>query len=457
MKKHSILLVDDDKQVLQTLKLVLSHNFEPIVAVSNPNQIYYELQKKAFDLVLLDMNFSTGVNNGNEGLFWLQEIHKYSKTTQVVMITAYGDIQLAVTAIKKGAADFIIKPWDNHELIASLHAALQMQKARAYLKKSAVNEIKNTSSQEGIIAQSKQMQAIIQLVERVAPTDANILITGENGTGKEVIARMIHQHSKRTQMPFVPVDLGSLSPTLFESELFGHKKGAFTDAKSDKAGWFKTAHKGTLFLDEIGNLPLPLQAKLLTVLQTQEVLPLGSTKAEKTDIRIICATNCNLKQTIQSGMFREDLYFRMNTIEIELPPLRQRQEDICPLAYYYLNKITNQYNKGPFTLTTDAEAALKAYVWPGNIRELIHAIERAVILSDNQELKATDFLFLKSKNKPTAGLDAEWPLTFEEIEKKAIIRALENNNGVLIEAARELGITRQTIYNKIKKYNLSER
>jgi len=458
MKHRCILLVDDDKSILRTLAMILGDHFNTIKSVSNPNQIPAELNEHKYDLVLLDMNFSAGVNSGNEGLYWLRQIKDLSYNTEVVLITAYGDIDLAVKGMKQGAADFVVKPWENKRLISTLEASLQLKAAKDKIQKldkqNKTLRAETNRQATHIVAESKAMKQVLELVKRVAPTDANVLITGENGTGKEVIAREIHRLSERSAKQFIPVDLGSLTATLFESELFGHKKGAFTDAQTDRQGRFMAADEGTLFLDEIGNIPMALQTKLLTVLQNKEVLPLGATQKETTNARVLCATNTNLQKAIQEEQFREDLYFRINTIEIAIPPLRERKEDIRPLARYFLDLYTKRYQKTSLVFEDEAEKALQNYRWPGNVRELSHAIERAVILADGNRIKASNLQF-HSEQAPVEDTADDWPLTFEEIEKMAIKRALKNNKGVLIEAARELGITRQTIYNKIKKYNLS--
>lgn len=457
MKSRSILLVDDDKSVLRTLTLILSDHYATIKSVSNPNQIPAELGQHTYDLVLLDMNFSAGVNSGNEGLYWLQQIKQTSPETEVVLITAYGDIDLAVKGMKQGAADFVVKPWENKRLLSTLAACLQLKAAKDKIQKldqkNKTLRAETNRQATHIIAQSPAMKQVLKLAERIAPTDAPVLITGENGTGKEVIAREIHRLSQRERQQFIPVDLGSLSSTLFESELFGHKQGAFTDARSDREGRFMAADGGTLFLDEIGNIPTSLQSKLLTALQNKEILPLGATHPEITNARVLCATNTDLQKAIQEERFREDLYFRINTIEITIPPLRERKEDILPLAHYFLDVYCKRYQKGTLSFHQQAEKALREYRWPGNVRELSHAIERAVILAEERTIQTSDLQFHDQQASETANMD-EWPLTFEEIEKMAIMRALKNNNGVLIEAARELGITRQTIYNKMKKYNL---
>ena len=451
-KKGKILIADDDKSILKSLKILLDEEFELVNTVSNPNLILAEYEKCDYDIVLLDMNFTAGINSGNEGIYWMNEIIKKDCCAIIILLTAYGDIDLAVKAIKQGATDFIIKPWNNDKLISTLKAAYKLRLSQKEVNKLGKEKENLTQAinkpNEKIIAESKSIKKIIDLIDKVSATDANILITGENGTGKEVLAREIHQRSAHSKHALITVDVGSISESLFESELFGHKKGAFTDAREDRAGRFEVANGSTLFLDEIGNIPLNLQSKLLTALQNRQVTPLGSNVPVPIDVRLICATNKNINELIQQGLFREDLYYRINTVEIEIPPLRDRMEDIIPLAKYFLDIYGKKYQKQGLHLGAAACDSLRQYHWPGNIRELRHAIEKAVILSTNNTLSPEDFM-LKHENKKT-----QWPLTFDEIEKKAIARALENNNGKIIDAARELGLTRQTLHNKIKKYNL---
>ncbi len=450
--KGKLLIVDDDKSILRSLKMLLDDEFEIVDTISNPNLITSDYRKENYDVVLLDMNFSAGLNTGNEGIFWLNEILKIDSHAIIIMITAYGDVDLAVKAIKAGATDFIIKPWNNEKLIYTLKSALKIRQSQ--LKIIKLDKEKDTlsaeinKSTEKIIGSSPAMSKIFELIDKVAVTDANVLILGENGTGKELIAREIHQKSKRSSKPMISVDLGTISETLFESELFGHKKGSFTDAKEDRTGRFEVADKGSLFLDEIGNIPVSLQSKLLTTLQKREIIPLGSNTPVPIDIRLISATNKNLDELIQQGLFRDDLFYRINTVQIELPPLRERQDDIIQIAEYYLKIFTNKYEKDQLKFSKSAIDSLLNYHWPGNIRELKHTIEKAVILSSGKSLQADDFILKQ------ASVKSDWPLKFEEIEKAAIKRALTNNKGVIVEAAKELGLTRQTLHNKINKYEL---
>ncbi|PLX20070.1 MAG: sigma-54-dependent Fis family transcriptional regulator [Marinilabiliales bacterium] len=452
-KNGKILIVDDDLNILKSLKILLDDEFDFIKTISNPNLLLSEYKKEAFDVVLLDMNFSAGINTGNEGIYWLNEILKIDTLATIVLITAYGDVNLAVKAMKEGASDFIIKPWNNEKLIYTLKSAIKIKQSQLKINKlskdnaSLSNEI--SKPKEKIVGSSPSMKEIFSLIDKVATTDANVLILGENGTGKELIAREIHQKSNRKLKPMINIDMGSISEFLFESELFGHKKGAFTDAKEDRIGRFEIANEGTLFLDEIGNVPFSLQSKILTAIQKQEITPVGSNYTLPINVRLITATNKNLEKLISLGTFREDLYYRINTVQVELPPLRKRKEDIIPIAEYYLKFYSAKYDKPSIEMSKDAIKALIQYQWPGNIRELRHTIEKAVILSSDMTLNANDFML---KQESTS---SEWPLKFEEIEKLAIQRALENNSGKMIDAARELGLTRQTLYNKIKKYNLT--
>lgn len=452
MQTGKILIVDDDKSILRSLEILLENEFELVKTISNPNLILSEYQKGSYDVVLLDMNFSTGINTGNEGLFWLNEILKTDEKAIIVLITAYGEVDLAVKAMKEGATDFIIKPWNNEKLIYTLKSACKIRQSQLEINKLAKeNDSLNAEinkSKEKIIGSSKLMNKIYSMIDKVAPTDANILILGENGTGKELIAKEIHRKSKRNLKPMFSIDMGTISESLFESELFGHKKGAFTDAKEDRMGRFEIANGGTLFLDEISNIPVSLQSKILTALQKREIVPIGSNTPVSIDVRLITATNKNPEALIQEGLFREDLYYRINTVQVELPPLRDRQDDIIQIAKYYLGIFASKYEKKQLQFSAGAVSTLKNYHWPGNIRELKHAIEKAVILSNGNILKAEDFM-LKQEPKTS-----EWPLKFDEIEKIAIQRALQNNAGKMIDAAKELGLTRQTLYNKLKKYNL---
>src|SRR6056297_642665 len=450
--KDKILIADDDKNILKSLSILLDNEFDTVDTLSNPNLIISQYQKDNYDIVLLDMNFSAGLNTGNEGIYWLNEILKIEKNATGIFITAYGDVNLAVKAMKQGATDFIIKPWNNEKLIHTLQSALKIRESQLKIDKlskdneSLSSEINKPN--EEFIGTSAAMKEIFSVIDKVAATDASVLITGENGTGKELITKEIHRRSARKSKPMITIDMGSIPESLFETELFGHTKGAFTDAKEDKTGRFEIANGGTLFLDEIGNLPVSLQSKILTVLQKQEIIPVGANKSIPIDIRLITATNKNPEELIQKGLFREDLLYRINTVQIQLPPLRKRKEDILEIAEYYLRIFATKYEKKGIKFSHQAINTLQQYQWPGNIRELKHTIEKAVILSTNNLLEPEDFM-LKQKPKKQ-----EWPLKFEEIEKKAIVRALENNEGKMTEAAKELGLTRQTLYNKIKKYNI---
>lgn len=457
MSKGNILIVDDNKSVLTALEFLLSTEFEKVECISNPNRIPSELKMTYYDLVLLDMNFKTGANTGNEGIFWLKEIKTKYPDISVVTITAYGDVELAVKALKTGATDFVLKPWDNSKLMATVKTAIQLSQSRKEVStlkqkekdlKSSLNE-----NRKHIIGTSPQLMHVLNLVRKVAKTDTNVLITGENGTGKELIAQEIHRLSNRHNEILVGVDMGAISETLFESELFGHVKGAFTDAKKKRAGKFEIANHGTLFLDEIGNLPLHLQAKLLAVLQNREVIRVGSNQAISVDIRLICATNRNLPALVNDGFFREDLLYRINTIHIEVPPLRERGEDVLVLADFFLKKYTSKYGKPELKINHQAQEKLMKYNWPGNIRELEHAIEKAVILSESNVLKPDDF-FLKPVTGGTAGITNSNTLNLQKMEKQLIISALDIYPGNITAAAEELGITRQTLYNKMKKFNI---
>jgi DNA-binding NtrC family response regulator len=453
MKEKKLLIIDDNPAILNSLKLLLKPEYESLKAISNPNQLYSELEKNEPDVVLLDMNFRAGVNTGNEGIYWLREIKKRTPMVEVVMITAYGDIELAVRSLKEGAADFVLKPWDNEKLKATLEAACRLRSSNLEIShlKSKEKLLKKDANKSlpVIIGKSRVMKEIMTMVDKIANTDASVLITGENGTGKELIAREIHNRSTRKNELFVLVDLTSLAESLFESELFGHKKGSFTNAYEDKTGRFTMADKGTLFLDEIGNIPLNLQAKILTVLQTRVVTPVGSNKEIPVDFRLISATNKNLTDMVLQNQFRQDLLYRMNTILIHLPPLRERLEDIEDLANHFLKIYGKKYNKNYLELQKDGLEKLKRNQWYGNIRELQHTIEKAVILSDGDKLRSSDFVFFE--NDMTSMNETE---TLEEMERKMIISTLKKNNFNQIITAEQLGITRQTLYNKIKKYGI---
>jgi DNA-binding NtrC family response regulator len=452
MQEGKLLIVDDNQSALSALKLFLQFEFRTVETLSNPSQIPSLLRSQSFDVVLLDMNFSAGVNSGNEGLFWLDKIKKTDPEVEVVMFTAYGDVELAVNALKRGAADFILKPWENEKLLATLKSALRIRNSQLEVKslKTRESSIKTEINREKypIIGSSPAMTKIMNMVHKVAVTDANVLITGENGTGKELIAREIHQNSNRKSELLVTVDMGAISESLFESELFGHKKGAFTDAREDRVGKFQLADKGTIFLDEIGNLPFAMQSKLLSVLQNREVIPVGSNQRIPIDIRLISATNCQLESLVQRKEFREDLLYRLNTIHIEIPPLRERTGDTELLITHFLKMYEKKYRKSSLKISGQALRKLIKYPWPGNIRELQHTIEKAVILADSPILKPEDFMFR------SVAVSDEATETIEQVEKRMIEAALEKYGDNLSTAAKQLGITRQTLYNKIKKYDL---
>lgn len=450
VQKGNILIVDDNKSILTALDILLSPVFETVTLLSGTNQILSELRSKEYNLVILDMNFKAGVNTGNEGLFWLGQIKEANPEISVVMITAYGDVDLAVKALKAGASDFVLKPWDNDKLIATLKLAIELTNSKKEVKqlKDRESHLKKefNRDQKYIIGSSPALMNVLNLVRKVARTDANVLITGENGTGKELIAQEIHRLSQRSSEVMVTVDMGSLSESLFESELFGHVKGAFTDARESRSGKFETASKGTLFLDEIGNISIHLQSKLLTAIESRQITRIGSNVITDVDIRLICATNRNLTGMVSSGLFREDLLYRINTIHIEVPPLRDRGNDILILSEFFLKKFANRYNKTEMRVNRQAGEKLMKYAWPGNIRELQHTIEKAVILSESNVLKPED-LFIRNSTAPANQTFS----TIEEMERRMMEQALDQNNGNLTVAAAQLGITRQTLYNRLKK------
>ncbi len=443
-KEGTIVVVDDNKGILAALQMLLSATFRTIITLPSPNSLIYTLRQEKIDLVLLDMNFTSGLNNGNEGLFWLQEIKKHDPSIQVVLFTAYADIDLAVRGIKEGATDFVVKPWDNERLLATLTGVLNKQK----LVTGRREEVKQP---DGLFwGDSTAMQRVRSFIEKVAKTDATILITGENGTGKGILANEIHRLSLRNKGPMIHVDMGAITETLFESELFGHVKGAFTDARTDRTGKFEEANNGSLFLDEIGNLSYQLQSKLLTAIQQRYIVRVGSNQPIPISARLICATNQNLQDMVSKSLFREDLLYRINTIHVEIPPLRERSKDIVPLAEQFIEKYAARYNRNVQLLTREAKAKLIAHSWDGNIRELEHTIEKAVIISDSNKLDEDDFQ-LTRKKESTAVTSVS---TLEEMEKIMIQKAMEKLDGNLSAVASELGISRQTLYNKMKKYEL---
>lgn len=456
MAKGNILIVDDNKNVLLALEMLLAPEYNKVSCISNPNLLLSELQSNSYHLVLLDMNFKAGVNTGNEGLYWLQRIKENHPDISVVLITAYGDVELAVKALKAGATDFVLKPWENQKLLATVKSAIELSLSKMEIEglkqkeKDLIRSINREDKQ--IIGSSAAILDVLRTVDKVAQTNTNILITGENGTGKELIARRIHNMSVRSNEIMVTVDMGAVSETLFESELFGHVKGAFTDAHENRTGKFELANRGTLFLDEIANLPLNLQSKILVALQSREVTRVGANQPKPIDIRLICATNKDMNQLVDNGEFREDLLYRINTIHIEVPPLRRRKDDIMPLAEHFLTKYSEKYGKPSLSITQQAKEKLTDYSWPGNIRELEHTIEKAVIMSESGKLKVHDFF---SGSTVSHKADTSF-VKLDEMEKKMIALAIEKNTGNIKAAADQLGITRQTLYNKMRKYGINQ-
>ncbi len=447
-KQGTILIVDDNRNILTTVRMLLEPVFANIITIANPNSIPAKLREEHPDVVLLDMNFSSGINSGNEGLYWLREIKSLCPKTEVVLFTAYADIQLAVTGIKEGAADFIVKPFDNEKMISTLLEARDKNKTADKAMGKNGGKDSNSTMYWG---DSEVMNNLRNIVEKVAATDANILITGENGTGKEVLANEIHRLSARSCKKMLPVDMGAITETLFESELFGHVKGAFTDAKVDKPGKFELADGSTIFLDEIGNLSYSLQAKLLTALQRRSIVRVGGSTQIPINVRLVCATNRNLQQMVNDGEFREDLLYRINTIHLELPALRQRKADIVPLANRFLRQYGDMYNKTNLRFSDEAERKLISLPWYGNIRELQHAIEKAVILSDGGMISAED---IDGGNQTRREKPLEEVQTLDEMECRMIEKTIKECEGNLSVVAARLGISRQTLYNKIKRYGI---
>lgn len=447
-RSEKILIVDDDKDILLTARIVLKQEFANIATENNPHQIEQRLTEDQFDLVLLDMNFTTGFTSGKEGLRWLKKIRKASPSTKVVLMTAYGDINLAVKAMKEDASDFVVKPWDNEALLATLISVLQEAGPRK--KVSAANPAAQAiqANQPTAVGASAPIMKVFDTIKKVGATDANILILGENGTGKELAARAVHRSSSRANQPFIHVDLGAISESLFESELFGHVKGAFTDAREDREGRFEAANGGTLFLDEIGNLSLPLQAKLLSALQSRMIQRVGSNKPISIDIRLVSATNMPIHSMISEQTFRQDLLYRINTVELTLPSLRERQDDIPLLVDHFMAIYSDRYNREPLKISASLADQMRRYHWPGNIRELQHAIERAIIMEDLDCL-----LPASSLNEPAPFTQLE-DYNLEEVEREAIKKAIEKHNGNISHAARELGLGRTTLYRKMNKYGL---
>lgn len=453
----TILLVDDDQDVLYTAKVLLKHYFTQVVTESSPVEIFKHLKKTPPDVLLLDMNFASGDTSGKDGIRFLQRVRKEAPTVKVVMHTAYGDIDLAVEAMKEGATDFITKPWEREKFLATLTTVFQLSKKERELEalKSREATLRKDLEQPfgQIISKSREMQPVFDTITKVAATEANVLVLGENGTGKELVARELHRQSNRCEQPFIKVDLGALSGSLFESELFGHVKGAFTDAKEARAGRLEVANGGTLFLDEIGNLPQELQVKLLSVLQNREVTRIGANSPTPIDVRLVCATNADLYGMVEAGNFRQDLLYRINTVEVGLPPLRERLDDVPLLAKHFLKTFTKKYQKEHLSLSTAVVDHLKTHHWPGNVRELQHALERAVILSDHESLGPEDFVFSHRR-----GVDGDVvtgaTVNLEAVERETIRKAIQKNDGNLSHAAKELGMGRSTLYRKMKKYDL---
>lgn len=459
--KWKILVVDDNAGIRSALNILLPMHFGKVEIIPSPNELISKTESFRPDAVLLDMNFHRDINTGNEGLYWLSELKARFPDIQVVLFTAYADIALAVEGMKRGAADFIVKPWENDKLIKVLQDACQRHRAEADTKNRAGNADSGVMYWGG----SPGMAGIRKTVEKIAPTDASVLITGENGTGKDVLAREIHRMSPRSGMPMVSVDLGAVPESLFESELFGHAKGAFTDAKADVPGKFEQAQGGTLFLDEIGNVPLHLQSKLLRALQSRTVTRVGDTRTIPVNIRLVCATNMDLAQMVKEGRFREDLFYRINTVHIQLPPLRERKDEILPLAEMFLGKFASQYGRKARSVSKEASGWLLQCQWKGNIRELQNCMEKAVIMSEGEELTRKDFQTAEPIGMPaTDTVQEEMPGrepghgegedTLEMIEEKAIRSAMSKYNGNLSMVAKALDISRPTLYNKLKKYNI---
>lgn len=459
MDNTEILIVDDDQDILTACRLLLKKHFGQIVTTREPGEIPPLMAEHHFDVILLDMNFQGDDHSGKEGLYWLEQIQAIDPRAVVVLITAFSSVDAAVNAMKSGAVDFIEKPWNNEKLIATLNHGVRLRRAEdqshRFRQQARILREDSDRRHHPIIGQSQAIRQVLDRIAKAAPTDANILILGENGTGKELVAREIHARSRRAAEDFVSVDLGAVPENLLESELFGHKRGAFTDAREDRLGRFQAAHKGSFFLDEIGNLPLTLQPKLLRALENREVTPLGATRAEKVDIRLISATNLAPSQLKQETTFRQDLLYRLNTVEILIPPLRERKEDIPLLVDAFLAQYTRKYNRSIDGLSRKAIAMLMAYTWPGNVRELRYSIERAVILSDDNVLHSRDFSSLDNlADQPVEQYSLAAGKTLEEIEEASVRQALDACQGNVSRAARSLGITRTSLYRRMQKYDL---
>ena len=451
LKKASILVLDDDTDVLTAVRLLLKTEVREVITEKNPENLRSHLQEYSFDIVLLDMNFQASINTGNEGIYWLKFIKEVRPEISVIMITAYGDIDLAVRCLKEGASDFMVKPWHNEKLIATLEEALKRKGGQRTIIPGTPDAGSPYSPE--LLGESDVMKDIFYKIDKIAPTDANILILGENGTGKDIIAKTIHEKSLRTAKAFVKVDVGALTESLFESELFGHRKGAFTDAREERTGRFELADGGTLFLDEIGNISLQQQAKLLTVLQNRQVTRLGSNQPVPVDIRLICATNIPISELANENRFRKDLIYRINTVEIMVPPLRKRKEDILLLARHFAKLYSGKYLRGDVHFDKSATEKLQQYHYPGNVRELQYIIERAIIMGETNMLQAGDIIFSPLESA-TALKEETDNLTLSNVEKNTILRVIEKHNGNITKAARELGLTRTALYRRLSKYDL---
>lgn len=452
-----LLIVDDDPDILLAAKMYLRQHISIVHTEKKPQNIPDTIRNDNYDLILLDMNFSRDATSGQEGFHWLNVILEYDPAATVIFITGYGDIELAVQGIKEGATNFILKPWDNKKLLATIQASLRIRESKVELEnlksKQKVLIADQNQGHVNLIGSSEAMQKVMKVAYKVAATDANVLILGENGTGKEVVARAIHRASERHNNVFISVDLGAITESLFESELFGYKKGAFTDAKEDRAGRFEAASGGTLFLDEIGNLSPSLQSKLLSVLQSRKVIRLGSNKEIPIDARLICATNMPLYQMVNENKFRQDLLYRINTVEIKLPPLKDRKEDFEPLIDYFIDMYCKKYKASKKRITAGTLKRLLKHDWPGNIRELQHAIERAVILSESNILEPHDFFITDNEESPTGEFSAD-NMNLEEVEKVLVRKVIDKHGGNISRAAKELGLTRASLYRRIEKYGL---
>jgi two-component system, NtrC family, response regulator HydG len=448
LKTASVLVIDDDVDVLTAVRLLLRPEVKEIVTEKNPENLRSILGRQSFDVILLDMNFNSSINTGNEGIYWLKKIREFKSEASVIMITAYGDIDLAIRSLKEGAFDFVVKPWHNEKLLATIKEAIKRKE-----NKGAAPVLTSTIFETELLGESEVMSDIFYKIQKIAPTDANILILGENGTGKELIAKAIHHFSHRATKPFIKVDVGALTESLFESELFGHRKGAFTDAREDRMGRFEAANTGTLFLDEIGNISLHQQARLLTALQNRQITRIGSNESIPIDIRLICATNIPLSELANENRFRKDLIYRINTVEIVIPPLRKRGEDILLLARHFSKIYSSKYLKPDLQFDKTALDKLMGYHYPGNVRELQYSIERAVIMAEERVLTAKDIIF--SPIETVAAPEQEMVQSnLSTVEKNTILRVIEKHNGNISKAAKELGITRTALYRRLSKYDI---